>query len=169
MTPEEIIQQLRKYCPDIYIDLNHELDDYDIMCEMNISRFNHVLPKNEEELKRMATLYAFNEAAKAHFNTLTFKTLQYSFCRNVQLHFEYEHETHGCGCINLLLNTVKGFTYETPNGLQMNADGRPDGFPRYFIGLAKDQTFDWTKSIEELQQEARELAIGTLDDFAANI
>ena len=169
MTPEEIIQQLRKYCPDIYIDLNYELDDEDIICEMNVSRFHHDLPKNEDELKRMVTAYAFNEAAEAHFETLTFKTLQYSFCRNVQLHFEYENETHGCGCINLLLNTVKGFTHETPNGLQMTADGRPNDFPRYFIGLSKDQTFDWTKSIEELQQEARELAIGMLDDFVANI
>ena len=51
----------------------------------------------------------------------------------------------------------------------MTADGRPNDFPRYFIGLSKDQTFDWTKSIEELQQEARELAIGMLNDFVANI
>lgn len=169
MTPEEIIQQLRNYCPDIYIDLNHELDDGDITCLMNVSNFSRNLPKNEEEFKRMIALYAFNEAAEAHFETLTFKTLQYSFCRNVQLHFEYENETHGCGCINLLLNTVKGFTHETPSGLQMTANGRPNDFPRYFIQLGKDQTFDWTKPIENLQQEARGLAIGMLDDFVANI
>ena len=169
MTPEEIIQQLRKYCPDIYIDLNYELDDEEIMCEMNVSRFNHDLPKNEEELKRMATSYAFNEAAESYFKTLTFETVQYAFCRNVDLDFEYDNETHGRGSIMLLLNTVEGFTHETPNGLQMTADGRPNDFPRYFIQLGKDQTFDWTKPIEDLQQEARELAIGMLDDFVANI
>jgi len=169
MTPEEIIQQLRKHCPDIYIDLNHELDDKDITCEMNVSGFSWDLPETEDELKRMAAAYAFNGAAEVHFQTLTFKTLQCSFCRNVMLTFEYENETHGCGCINLLLNTVKGFTHETPNGLQMTADGRPNDFPRYFIQLGKDQTFDWTKPIEDLQQEARDLAISMLDDFVANI
>lgn len=169
MTPEEIIKQLRKYCPDIYIDRNHELDDDDITCEMNVSRLRWDLPKTENELKRMMTAYAFNETAEAHFETLTFKTLQYSFCRNVQLHFEYENETHGCGSMLLLLNTVEGFKHETKNGLQITADGCPNDFPRYFIGLSKDQTFDWTKSIEGLQQEARDLAIGMLDDFIANI
>ena len=169
MTPEEIIQQLRNYCPDIYIDLSHELDDEDIMCEMNVSRFHHDLPKNEEELKRMIALYAFNEAAEAHFETLTFKLLQYSFCRNVMLTFEYENETHGNGSMLLLLNTVEGFKHETKNGLQITADGHPNDFPRYFIGLSKDQTFDWTKPIEDLQQEARDLAVGMLDDFVASI
>lgn len=169
MTPEEIIKQLNKYCPDIYIDLNHELGDEDITCEMNVSGFHWDLPETESELKRMAAAYAFNEAAEAHFRTLTFKTLKYAFCRNVMLTFEYENETHGCGNINLLLNTVEGFKHETKNGLQITADGRPNDFPRYFIGLSKNQTFDWTKPIEDLQQEARELAIGMLDGFVANI
>ena len=169
MTPEEIIQQLRKYCPDIYIDLNHEVDDEDITCLMNVSNFSRDLPKNEEELKHMATSYAFNEAAESQFKTLTFKTLKYSFCRNVQLHFEYENETHDNGSMLLLLNTVEGFKHETKNGLQITADGRPNDLPRYFIGLSKDQTFDWTKPIEDLQQEARDLAIDILDDFMANI
>lgn len=169
MTPEAIIQQLRKYCPDIYIDLNHELDDDDITCEMNVSGFSWNLPETEDELKRMMTAYAFNEAAETHFKTLTFKTLQYAFGRNVMLTFEYENKTHGCGSILLLLNTVEGFKHKTKNGLRMNAHGRPNDFPRYFIGLSKDQTFDWTKPIEELQQEARDLAIGMLNDFVANI
>ena len=169
MTPEEIIQQLRKYCPDIYIDLNHKFDDKDITCEMNVSGFSWNLPETEDELKRMVTAYAFNEAAETHFKTLTFKTLQYSFCRNVMLTFEYENETHGNGSMLLLLNTVEGFKHETKNGLQLTADGRPNDFPRYFIGLSKDQTFDWTKPVKDLQQEARDLAIGMLDDFVANI
>ena len=169
MTPEAIIQQLRKYCPNIYIDLNHELDDYDITCEMNVSNLQWDLPKTEKDLKRMAAAYAFNEAAEAHFETLTFKTLQYAFCRNVMLTFEYENETHGNGSMLLLLNTVEGFEFTTKNGLQITADGCPNDFPRYFIGLSKDQTFDWTKSIEYLQREARDLAIGMLDDFVDNI
>lgn len=117
----------------------------------------------------MVTAYAFNEAAETHFKTLTFKTLQYAFSRNIMLTFEYENETRGNGSILLLLNTVEGFKHETKNGLQITADGRPNDFPRYFIGLSKDQTFDWTKPIEDLQQEARDLAIGMLDDFVANI
>lgn len=169
MTPEEIIQQLRKYCPDIYIDLNYQFDDEDITCVMNVSGFHQILPRTEEELKRMATAYAFNETAETYFNTLTFKTLQYAFCRNVQLYFQYDNETHASGCMMLLLNTVKSFTYKTPNGLQISTDGRPNDFPRYFIHLAKEQTFDWAKSIEDLQEEARALAMDMLDDFMINI
>lgn len=33
----------------------------------------------------------------------------------------------------------------------------------------KYQTFDWTNAIENLQEDARTLAIGILDDFVANI
>ena len=164
MTSEEITKQLKKYCPNICI-CN---DNNEYYCQLNVSKEPRLFPKNEKELKQTAISYAFNKTVETHFKTLPFNKLPYKFCKDISLGFDNKVINHSYITINILLDTTKSFSYKTKKGNIIHANDYPSQPAYYIIKILNDHDFDLTKSIKDLQQEANEIAIDILNDFADN-